>query len=108
MIFPTGISASMALRKRMNSWWWWWLCMHCPMTLPSSTSSSSRSGLQRQARPRPVECLDLALLVDAEHDGVSGRVDIEPDDVPELRHELRIARQLELPRSVRLKPVRPP
>ena len=30
------ISASMALRKRMNSWWRW-RCMQRPMTLPSST-----------------------------------------------------------------------
>lgn len=42
-----------------------------------------------------VEGLDLALLVDGEHDGVSRRVDIEADDVPELVGELGILRQLE-------------
>ena len=47
--------------------------------------------LHRQARLRPVERLDLAFLVDREHDGVRRRVDIEPDDVVELGGEVGIA-----------------
>ena len=32
-----------------------------------------------------VERLDLTLFVDAEHDGVGGRIDVEPDDVAQAR-----------------------
>jgi len=71
---------------------------HCPAT----------TGLQRQARLRSVECLDLRFFVGAEHDGMRRRIDIEPDDVPEFRHELGVVRQLELTHPVRLQAVRPP
>ena len=40
--------------------------------------------LDRQARLGAVESLDLALLVDREHDGMGGRIDIEPDDLAQL------------------------
>jgi hypothetical protein len=40
--------------------------------------------LQRQARLGAIEGLNLALLVDRQHDGV-GRVDIEPDNVAQPR-----------------------
>src|SRR5437773_2387802 len=53
--------------------------------------------LHRQSRLGAVEGLDLALLVDRENDGVGGRIDVEADDVPELRGELRVVRQLERP-----------
>jgi hypothetical protein len=33
------------------------------------------------------ECLDLGLLIDAEHQGRIGRVHLEPDDVVDLLHE---------------------
>ena len=47
--------------------------------------------LHRQAGLGAVERrrLDLALLVHRQHDGVRRRVDIEPDDVPELGDEVR-------------------
>src|SRR5213595_966048 len=48
------------------------------------------SRLHRQSRLGAVEGLDLTLLVDRENDGVGGRVDVEADDVPELRSELRV------------------
>src|SRR6266571_6127972 len=60
---------------------------HCP----------GATWLHRQPRLGAVEGLDLALLVDREDDGVGGRVDVEADDVPELRGELRVVRQLERP-----------
>src|SRR6266542_6215901 len=53
--------------------------------------------LHWQSRLGAVEGLDLALLVDRENDGMGGRVDVEADDVPELRGELRVVRQLERP-----------
>ena len=39
------------------------------------------AGLQRQAQLGAVERLDLRFLIEAEHDGVRRRVDIEPNDV---------------------------
>jgi hypothetical protein len=70
-----------------------------------------RSGaalLQRQARLRAVERLDLRLLVDRQHDGVRRRVDIKPDDVAQLGGEVRVGGQFELPHPMRLQPVRAP
>ena len=58
--------------------------------------------LHRQPGLGAVERLDLALLVDREHDGVRRRVEIEPDHVAQLRDEPRIVRELELPNPVRL------
>ncbi len=40
--------------------------------------------LHRQARLGAVQRLDLALLVDREHDGVLGRIDVEPDHIAQL------------------------
>jgi hypothetical protein len=58
--------------------------------------------LQRQARQGAIESLDLALRVERKHDGLGRRIDIEPDHVVD---EVRIVRELELPITVRLKPV---
>ena len=49
---------------------------------------------QRQDRRRPVERLDLRLLVDTEHDRRLGRVEIEADDVADLVDELRLGGEL--------------
>ena len=49
----------------------------------------------RQDRLCTVERLDLALLVDAEHQRAVRRREIEAYDVADLVHEVRIARQLE-------------
>lgn len=40
--------------------------------------------LQRQAGLGAIERLDLGLLIDREHQRVLGRVDVEPDHVPEV------------------------
>ena len=53
----------------------------------------------RQDRLCTVERLDLALLVDAEHQRAVRRRQIEAYDVADLVHEVRIARQLERLRS---------
>ena len=102
----------------MNSWWRC-RCMLRPITVPSRTFKRSeerrcamplvvmghRAGaalLQRQAGLGAVERLDLALLVDREHDGVRRRVEVEPDHVTQFLDEPRIVRELELPDAVRL------
>ena len=59
--------------------------------------------LHRQPRLGPVERLDLALFVDREDDRMSGRIDVEADDVPQLLGEPRIVRQLERTDTMRLK-----
>ena len=66
------------------------------------------SGLERQARLRAVERLDLALLVDRDDDRVLGRVHVEADDVLDLLDELRIVGALEGANAVRLQPMRLP
>ena len=108
----------------MNSWWRC-RCMHWPITEPSSTLSAANSVvvplrcvvvrhgrqpalLERQPRLRPVERLDLRLLVDREHDGVGRRVDVQPDDGAQLGGEARVVGELEGAHPVRLQAVRAP
>ena len=45
--------------------------------------------LQRQPGLGAIEGLDLALLVDRQHQAVLGRIDVQPDDVLELGGERR-------------------
>ena len=56
----------------------------------------------RQERLRPVERLNLAFFIDAQHEGALGWRQVKPDDVGELLHELAIAREFEGLHSVRL------
>jgi len=56
--------------------------------------------LHRQAGLGPVQCLDLALFVDRQHDGVGRRIEVVADDVAQLVDELRIIGELELAPSV--------
>src|SRR5205814_7192979 len=58
--------------------------------------------LEREARLRAVERLDLTLLVKREHHGALRGIEIEPHDIAELGHERRIGRQLERGGPVRL------
>ena len=48
---------------------------------------ASAALLHRQPRLRPVERLDLGLLVDREHEAVGRRIDIQPDDGAQLLGE---------------------
>src|SRR5271169_1148799 len=52
-----------------------------------------------------IEGLDLALLVETEHDGVGWRIDIKTDDLLELLGELGIVGELERAHPMRLEPV---
>ena len=62
----------------------------------------------RQHGLAAVEGLDLRLLIDAQHDGVLGRGDIETDDIAHLGDELGIGRQLERLQPVWLQAESPP
>src|SRR5262244_3321098 len=85
--------------------------MHWPITLPSSTLNTANRWWCRDARShvswlaaprldrqtwlRAVECLDLTLLIEREHDGVGRGIDIKADDVGELGGKTRIARMFD-------------
>ncbi len=60
------------------------------------------AGAHRQQRLGSVERLDLALLVDTQHEGAVGRRHVEPDDVANLVHEQRVGRELEALGAMRL------
>ena len=45
---------------------------------------------QRQTGLSAVQGLNLALFIDTKHDGVLGRIEIDPDHVEELFNELRV------------------
>src|SRR6202043_1429463 len=79
-----------------------------PVPLVVMGHGSSAAFLERQAGLRSVERLDLALFVDAEHDGVRRRIDIEPDNVAQLVDELGVFGQLKLPDAMRLESMRAP
>ena len=54
-----------------------------------------QAGLHRQHRRGPVQRLDLGLLVDAQHDRVLRRRQVQPDDVGDLGDQLRVGGELE-------------
>ena len=64
---------------------------------------SSRAQWQRHLRA--LKGLDGSLFVDAQDDGVSGRIQVQPDYVLHLRGELRISAHLVGPHQMRLEPV---
>jgi hypothetical protein len=51
---------------------------------------------QRQDRLGAIQRLNLALLIDAQHQGLRRRVQIEADNVPQFAHEFRIAAELKV------------
>ncbi len=65
-------------------------------------------GTHKWRRSRAVQCLDLALLVDTQHQGLGGGIQVQPHHVAQLLHELRITTQLERRYPVRVQPVRFP
>src|SRR5271166_2227840 len=67
----------------------------CAVTLVVVCHCGRTALLYRQARLRAVERLNLAFLVDAEHQRLVRRVHVEADDVCDLFGELRIAGQLD-------------
>ena len=79
-----------------------------PIPLVIVGHGSGAAFLERQAGLGSVERLDLALFVDAEHDRVRRRIDVEPDDVAQLADERGVLGELELPHTMRLEPVTAP
>lgn len=65
-------------------------------------SALGHAGRHRQDRGSWLGRLDLRLLIDAEHERISWRRDVEPDYVADLVDEERVSRELEGLRDVRL------
>ena len=88
-----GMSAVIVLRKRMS-----YLVGHIP----------AAAGLQREPGLPAVGCLNMTVFINAEHDRMPPRADINPDDVLQLGYELGLARQPEPPDPAWLQSGRPP
>jgi hypothetical protein len=58
------------------------------------TKRASPTFFHRQPRLGAIQRLDLAFLIDREHDGVVGRINVQANDLLELGRELRIVGQL--------------
>jgi hypothetical protein len=59
------------------------------------------TGRKRQDRIEPIQSLNRRLLIDTEHSGMMGRIQVQPDDVGSLGFEIRI-----IAGHVALQPVR--
>ena len=62
----------------------------------------------RQQRGRPLQSLDLGLLVERQHHRTGRRVQVQTHDVGHLRREVPVARHLERPLPMRLPTTLPP
>ena len=80
----------------------------CSVALVVMGHRAGAAFLHRQAGLGAVEGLDLRLFIDREHDGMGGRIDIEPDNIAQLVDELRVVGELELLDPVRLQTMRAP
>src|SRR4029077_7764386 len=99
------------VRRNFRNSWWRCRGRHSPITLPSRVFSAANmvvvplrlvvdhhagaTFLHRQAGLGAIECLDLALLVHAQHQRLLRRVQIQPDDVRQLLGKQRIVGELE-------------
>src|SRR4051794_32239032 len=72
------------------------------MTLVVMRAPFGNAGRQRQYRLSPVQSLNLALLVNAQHHGLEWWVKIKPDDVSGLLDKQRVGGQLERFLAMRL------
>ena len=60
------------------------------------------------AGPDQVESLNLRFFIDTQHQGMIGRVEIQPDDIAHLLDQQRVGRQREGLRAMRLQATGPP
>ena len=68
----------------------------------------SLAGAHRQQRLTAIECLDLALLVDAQHQRAVGWIEVKPDDIAHFLDEQRVFGKLEALDPMRLQRKGPP
>ena len=79
-----------------------------PMAHVVVSPSLGLAEVHRQDRLRALQRLDLRLLVHREDHGIRRRSHVQAHHVPDLLHELRIRRELETLRTMRLQPECPP
>jgi hypothetical protein len=70
------------------------ICQAISQGLVCVTKRASPTLFHRQPRLGAIQRLDLAFLIDREHDGVVGRINVQANDLLELGRELRIVGQL--------------
>ena len=75
-----------------------------PVALVIMRAPFGNAGRQGQNRLGPVERLDLAFLIDAEHHGFDRRINVQAHNVPGLFNKQWIGGQLERFLAVRLQP----
>lgn len=51
-----------------------------------------------------IQCLNLAFFVHTQHQGIVGRIQIQPHDIPHLLHKEGVSGELEMLLTVRLNP----
>jgi Sulfatase len=56
----------------------------------------------REKRLRPIQCLNLRFIIDAKHDGMFGRINVQPHDVPHFLDQQWVWRQLKRLATMRL------
>jgi hypothetical protein len=78
------------------------------MALVIMGHGASAALLHRQTRLGAIKCLNLALLIDRQDNGVVRRIDVEANDVVQFGRKLRIVGQLELAYPVRLEAMSTP
>ena len=69
---------------------------------------AAAAGLERQTGLGAIECLNLALLIDTEHDRLVRRIEIDAHHVGELFDKAFVPRKLERPLLMRLEAVQVP
>src|ERR1039457_4913067 len=104
---PSGTVLSIVARNFLNSTarcWRWISLITVPSAVPDIVVGAplGHAGHHRQHWLGPVQGLDLALLVYAQHHCLLRRVVVEPDHVDHFSHEQRVAGELEAVRAVRL------
>lgn len=67
----------------------------CAISYIVMCSSFGLSWRHRQKRLSSIQSLNLALFIDRENDSVLRRTQVQPDDVPNLLHKVRIRRDFE-------------
>jgi hypothetical protein len=72
-----------------------------PVPLVVVGHRSAATALERQSRLRAIQGLDLALFINTEHQGLGGRIQIQPHHVGQLLQEVRVSGQLETRGAVR-------
>src|SRR6185312_5874142 len=64
-----------------------------------------QAGPQRRYRGSPIQCLNLAFLIDTQHQCVFGRVQVQTNYIPDFFSEAAIIRRFEALNPVRLNTV---